>query len=61
MSPTAIASSGTETASDARADRLRSLMYANTEFMANIRRGYAEGLRGEGIPVDQYFKKRGIV
>lgn len=39
-------------------DQLRSRMYADRQFMADIRRGYDEGLRGEGVDADQYFRER---
>lgn len=33
-------------------------MYADRQFMADVRRGYDEGLRDEGIDADQYFEER---
>jgi hypothetical protein len=45
-------------ANDDRADELRSRMYADREFMANIRRGYEEGLQGQGISVEAYIRNR---
>jgi hypothetical protein len=45
---------------DVQADELRSAMYGDREFMAAIRRAYDDGLRGQGTPVEEYFRKRGI-
>lgn len=61
MSPLTAARATADAANNTRGDQLRSQMYANREFMLNVRRGYEEGLRGEGIPVDEYFRKRGLI
>lgn len=44
----------------ARAHYLRSLMYANAEFMANVRRGWEEEQRDEGMSSEEYRQRRGL-
>ena len=43
---------------DDRADALRSRMYADKEFMDGIRAGWEEGVRGEGMTVEEYIVQR---
>jgi hypothetical protein len=58
--PPSTASQQTVSDTEIRADELRSRMFADRDFMAGIRAGWEEGLRGEGMTVEEYLKTRDI-